>query len=160
MEQSDKPLFVFYIVRQLARYPTQVLSSNKAIYKLAWAFPYPSNKLHHDAHPVQLYLQLQMQITLVVDPLYCKNSASQKSVFLLCLLNLIKILRSQLSLIFLHSSKDLNLFFHFYPFPCFFNSKSYPPSQLLTYHQPGKVLPSEIIIKLCVCMQQLLGTYV
>ena len=134
MEQSDKPLFVFYIVRQLARYPTQVLSSNKAIYKLAWAFPYPSNKLHHDAHPVQLYLQLQMQITLVVDPLYCKNSASQKSVFSLLIKD------SQLTISdLLTSFEGFKPVFPFLSIP-FFNFKSYPLSSLPTTSQ-GKVLP-------------------
>ena len=145
MEQSDKPLFVFYIIRQLARYPTQVLSSNKAIYKLAWAFPYPSNKLHHDAHPVQLYLQLQMQITLVVDPLYCKNSASQQKSSFFASYKIAAIqLSSQLAsclIFFIPSFKRFKPVFPFLSFPFLTLKKATHATQLAPYLPPAKVSP-------------------
>ena len=127
MEQSDKPFFVFYIVRQLI-ISAQALSRE---YHRAWAFPYPSSY-------IRMYILYSCTCSLAVDNFSCRAFILQKlsfsKVFLLCLIR-------QVSLIFSHPSKDLNLFFHYYPF-LFLTPKA---TQLLT-HQP-KFCPGKI--KLC-----------
>ena len=139
MKQLDKSLFVFLHCQiQLRPLSREYLGISS---EACQAFSLSSLQLYQDVHLPQLYLQLQIQITLVVDPLYCKNLASQKSVVLLYLIKIASQLpsqlASQLSLIFLHPSKDSNLFFHSYPL---FQLQKIA-TQLLTYHQPrGKVL--------------------
>ena len=130
MEQSDKPVFVFFTL----------LDSQLGISAQALSRSLPGLFL------IPLAISGCTSCTFVIVALDVDNFSSRSiilqkfrfsKVLLLCLIRQLGI-ASQLSLIFFHPSKDLNLFFHSYPL-LFLTPKA---THLSPYLPPAKVLPS------------------